>query len=208
LDRRGRGGGAYRGGVTAALVVHCSNCWDDTLPWWLNVACVVVGCLLAYGLLCGVVWLVDRPKRRSARAVPGSPVDARAPGSARPPVVAGPPAATGPPVVAGPPGLARPPGGTPATGGGLVTVSVNRAERYALETQPATGRCFLSIPVANRMADYSEFYEIDRDTFERFRLDPASAMPFVWQCRRREVDHLLAGGPAPDRGTSGFPGAP
>jgi hypothetical protein len=92
--------------------------------------------------------------------------------------------------------------------GRLVTVAVNRDERYALETEPATGRCFLSIPVANRMVDYSESYEIDRATLDRFQADPDSAMPFVWGCRRREMDHLLAGGPAPDRGTSGFPGAP
>jgi hypothetical protein len=67
--------------------------------------------------------------------------------------------------------------------GRLTTVAVNREERYALEVETATGRCFLSIPVANRAVDYSEFYEIDQETLDRFQADPDSAIPFVWKCR-------------------------
>ncbi len=82
-------------------------------------------------------------------------------------------------------------------------VFVNRELRFSLGIEEESGRYYLSIPVANRLADYEEYYEIGRDDFERFRNDPASAAGFLARCRAREADELLIVQPGKDRGTAG-----
>jgi hypothetical protein len=79
-------------------------------------------------------------------------------------------------------------------------VFVDRENRWGLDIDEITGRMFVNIPVANRMADYLEWYEIDKETFERFRADPSSAMEFVKKAKNRELDHLLLLKPGTDRG--------
>ena len=39
------------------------------------------------------------------------------------------------------------------------------------------------IPVANRMIDYEEYYEIDPPMFEAFLADTGKALRFVERCR-------------------------
>ncbi|MGJ4803848.1 hypothetical protein [Luteimonas sp. SDU82] len=80
---------------------------------------------------------------------------------------------------------------------------VNPALRYALGVEQITGEYYLSIPVANRLADYEEYYRIDRRAFERYCRDPASAHEFLERCRRREADALLFLAPGGDRGVPG-----
>ncbi len=77
---------------------------------------------------------------------------------------------------------------------------VCREERFSLGVEAASGRYYLSIPVANGMVDYEEYYEIDRAAFERYRVEPASAKGFVERCRNREADDLLMMKPGRDRG--------
>jgi hypothetical protein len=79
-------------------------------------------------------------------------------------------------------------------------VHVDRERRFALEIERASGRTFVSFPVSNQMADYVEWYEVDAQTFETYRADPAAAHEFVERCKRREVDHLLLRPPGTDRG--------
>jgi hypothetical protein len=82
----------------------------------------------------------------------------------------------------------------------LEAVYVDRVNRFALELDRASGRTFVSIPVSNTKVDYTEWYAIDRATFDRFRADPTLAHGFLDQARNRELDHLLLFQPGTDRG--------
>lgn len=77
---------------------------------------------------------------------------------------------------------------------------VSRELRFSLGVEETSGRYYLSIPVANRMVDYEEYYEIDRAAFERYRTDPGAASGFLERCRNREADELLILKPGRDRG--------
>lgn len=79
-------------------------------------------------------------------------------------------------------------------------VMVNRELRFSLGVEQETGKYYLSIPVANRRVDYEEYYEIDKDAFERYQADPAAAAAFLERCRNREADDLLILKPGSDRG--------
>lgn len=87
-------------------------------------------------------------------------------------------------------------------GGGvkLEAVHVDRVNRFAFEVDEDTGRTFVSIPVRNTKVEYSEWYEVDRATFDRFVADPALAHGFVEQARNRQLDHLLLFPPGTERG--------
>lgn len=141
------------------IPVVCTGCAHTDLPWWQVGILTVVACLIAYGLLWGLVRLL--PSTRASRH----------------------PA-------------------PPATGQSRYrTVAVNRQQRYALEIDDRTGRCYVSFPVSNRLVDYEEAYEVDRATFDRYRADLDSALEFVTRCRNHEMDHLLREQPGSDRGT-------
>ncbi len=81
-------------------------------------------------------------------------------------------------------------------------VFVDRVKRFSLDVDEETGRMFVSIPVRNKMIEYDEWYEVDKDTFERYKGDPTLAQDFVAQAKRREVDHLLLYKPGTDRGVA------
>lgn len=75
--------------------------------------------------------------------------------------------------------------------GGIQAVFVGRVIRFSLDTHPDSGRTFVSIAVSNPYADYDEWYEVDRATFDEFVADPSRAHPFVEQAKNRQLDHLL-----------------
>jgi len=79
-------------------------------------------------------------------------------------------------------------------------VAVNKAERFSIGIEEASGRYYVSFPVRNDYAEYEEYYEIDRAQFDRFQLDGAAALAFVTQCRNREKDELLIVKPGRLRG--------
>ena len=79
-------------------------------------------------------------------------------------------------------------------------VFVDRERRFSLDVEEESGRTFVAIPVRNQMAEYDEWYEVDAETFERYRADPSLAHDFVDACKRREMDHLLLLPPGRDRG--------
>lgn len=81
-------------------------------------------------------------------------------------------------------------------------VLVSREHRFSLGIEEESGRYYLSIPVSNGLADYEEYYEIDRTAFERYRVDPVAALPFVDRCRHRDADELLIVQPGSNRGTA------
>lgn len=82
----------------------------------------------------------------------------------------------------------------------LQPLFVDRERRFALEADAVSARTFLSIPVRNATVEYCEYYEVDRETFVRYLLDPSLAHDLVGKARRREVDHLLLFKPGSDRG--------
>ncbi|MBK8458920.1 MAG: hypothetical protein WAS07_02245 [Micropruina sp.] len=84
----------------------------------------------------------------------------------------------------------------------ITSVFVDRVERFSLDVDEESGRTFVSIPVRNQYIEYSEWYSIDRETFERFIGNPTLAHDFVEQARRRQLDHLLLLQPGTDRGAA------
>lgn len=82
------------------------------------------------------------------------------------------------------------------------TVYVNQDDFWSLEVEDDAGTYWLSIPVSLSAAvDSSEDYQLDRETYERFRADPATAGDFLTRARNRELDHLLRHPPPRRRGT-------
>jgi hypothetical protein len=82
-------------------------------------------------------------------------------------------------------------------------VACNVRERYSLGIERETGRYYVAIPVSSGFVDYTEFYEIDADTFSRYGADLDSALPFVVRCRNRQEDARLMLEPGRNRGTAG-----
>jgi hypothetical protein len=70
-------------------------------------------------------------------------------------------------------------------------VYVDSQRRFSLDIDEDTGKTYVAISVFNGMVEYDEWYEVDAEIFERYRVDPALAHDFVDRCKRREMDHLL-----------------
>jgi hypothetical protein len=79
-------------------------------------------------------------------------------------------------------------------------IQVNQERRYALERDTQTGTPVFSIPVSNRLADYSEYYTISEGELAHFLADEAAAAAFAGQCGRHEQDERLVLKPGTDRG--------
>jgi hypothetical protein len=84
----------------------------------------------------------------------------------------------------------------------FVDVLVNVQERYALGVEEESGRHYVAVPVSNGLVDYEEYYAVDRQTFDRFLVDPVAAVAFVTRCRARELDDRLMIAPGTDRGVA------
>jgi hypothetical protein len=69
-----------------------------------------------------------------------------------------------------------------------------------IDTQ--TRRPFLSIPVANRMIDYEEYYLLTAAQLEEFEENDEAALAFANACRDRKNDDLLILEPGSDRGVA------
>jgi hypothetical protein len=81
-------------------------------------------------------------------------------------------------------------------------VAFSREKRFSLGIEEESGKYYVSIPVSNSLVDYEEYYEIDKEAFERYQADLLSALPFVERARRRELDDLLIVKPGKNRGTA------
>ena len=82
----------------------------------------------------------------------------------------------------------------------MTFVYVDKVRRFSLNIDKDSGRTFVAIAVRNQMTEYDEWYEVDEDTFWKYRVDPTLAHEFVERCKRRELDHLLLLPPGSDRG--------
>ena len=79
---------------------------------------------------------------------------------------------------------------------------VDVAGRFSLGTDTQTGSRYLSIPVANRLVDYEEFYALSTTIYQDFLGDRKLALEFANECRERLHDDLLILKPGSDRGSA------
>jgi hypothetical protein len=79
-------------------------------------------------------------------------------------------------------------------------ICFNREHLYSIGIEEDSGKYYVSIPVSNHVADYSEYYEIDREQFESFQTNIEKAASFADMCRKREKDALLIQKPGSMRG--------
>jgi hypothetical protein len=84
----------------------------------------------------------------------------------------------------------------------LRALFVDQVRRFALEAEAADGRGFVSIAVRNSLVEYCEHYEVDRQDFIRFLVDPTLAHELVGKAKRRELDHRLLFPPGRERGVA------
>lgn len=78
----------------------------------------------------------------------------------------------------------------------------SREDRYSLGVDAETGRHYLSVPVSNGVVDYEEYYEVTEGNYGKLLANPALAIAFAHECRRRAHDGLLMQQPGWNRGTS------
>ena len=82
----------------------------------------------------------------------------------------------------------------------FVDSAVNKARRYSIGRETESGRCYLSIPVSNRLTDYEEYYEISAELHDGYPENEALLDAFAEKCRKRMNDGLLFLPPGSDRG--------
>lgn len=78
---------------------------------------------------------------------------------------------------------------------------VDAGARYSLGLEEVSSTAYLSIPVANSLTDYEEYYSLSGAEYAEFMVDGGAARSFAEQCRRREHDDRLLLRPGADRGT-------
>ena len=83
----------------------------------------------------------------------------------------------------------------------FVDVFFDRAERYALGVEEESATAYLSIPVANHLVDYEEYYALSDREYAALLGDPVAAREFAEECRRRRHDARLMLTPGSDRGS-------
>ena len=81
-------------------------------------------------------------------------------------------------------------------------VYVSRSERYTLGYDTKDKTNFLSIPVANRMVDYEEYYSLRDQEMNLYQSDETRALKFADECRNRLHDDRLILPPGSDRGSA------
>ncbi|PRC90886.1 hypothetical protein [Solimicrobium silvestre] len=79
---------------------------------------------------------------------------------------------------------------------------VYKNERFSVGVEEEAGKYYLSIPVSNNLVDYEEYYDINKEEFDRFSSSVEDAAEFVQQCRSRQRDDRLMVRPGNDRGTA------
>jgi hypothetical protein len=81
-------------------------------------------------------------------------------------------------------------------------VHIFKTDRFSVGVEQESGKFFLSIPVANRLVDYEEYYEIDQATFDQCPANVAELRTLAQRCRLRQNDNCLMVQPGSDRGSA------
>ena len=82
----------------------------------------------------------------------------------------------------------------------LEDILVNKEDRFAIEKDIESGECYISFPVFNGLAEYAEFYKINREELELFLTDSIILKEFVAKCKGRQMDDRLLMKPGRLRG--------
>lgn len=78
---------------------------------------------------------------------------------------------------------------------------VFKEDRFSVGIEETTGRCYISIPVANPYVDYEEYYKIDADQYNACPQNIDELRAVVDKCRTRQNDSRLLVQPGRLRGT-------
>ena len=81
-------------------------------------------------------------------------------------------------------------------------IHIEKEHRFSIGIDQETGKYYLSIPVANQMVDYEEYYFIDKQLVESFPSNLEEILVLVSKCRNRENDTALIHKPGRDRGVA------
>ncbi|MBF0315821.1 MAG: hypothetical protein HQK52_20535 [Oligoflexia bacterium] len=82
----------------------------------------------------------------------------------------------------------------------FVDVKVFREERFSVEKDIESDRIFITFPVYNGLSEYSEFYEISNEEFNKFSNDLDLLKIFVNECKNYKHDNRLLMKPGRIRG--------
>lgn len=82
----------------------------------------------------------------------------------------------------------------------FVDSHVNKEHRFSLGREVESGRCYLSVPVSNRLVDYEEYYELSLAAHDAYPTNLAEILEFLERCKARTCDKLLFIQPGADRG--------
>lgn len=82
----------------------------------------------------------------------------------------------------------------------FIDTAVNREKRFSIGRDAESGRHYLSIPVANRLADYEEYYEISAELHDCYPVNKPVLSQFAEECRQQLHDALILQKPGTDRG--------
>lgn len=82
----------------------------------------------------------------------------------------------------------------------FLDVQMSGKGRYSIGRDTQTGGWFLSIPVANMMVDYEEYYRLTKSEYDQFGQDGEAALAFAEACRMHTHDDRLILEPGSDRG--------
>lgn len=77
---------------------------------------------------------------------------------------------------------------------------ISPLERFSIGIEENSGEYYISIPVRNSMAEYSEYYRIPAELYEEYKTDLSKLIVIVNECRNRLRDEDLILKPGRDRG--------
>ena len=68
---------------------------------------------------------------------------------------------------------------------------ISREEQFSIGIEEESGVYYISIPFSNYGVDYDEYFEIKKESFDKYLNDFRSALKFVELCRSGKNDHLI-----------------
>ena len=82
----------------------------------------------------------------------------------------------------------------------IENIFISRSERFSVGQEMESGRYCLSFPVYNGLVEYSEYYELTPDEFERFTNGKDDLRQLLSECKERLHDDRLMQQPGRKRG--------
>jgi len=80
-------------------------------------------------------------------------------------------------------------------------IVIFKEDGFSVGQEKDLKKYYLSIPVSNGLIEYEEYYEIEKEVFDRFSDNIAEIRILAGKCRRRENDENLIIKPGKMRGS-------